>query len=245
MASDAIEVLAGDCTVKYVGDDLREERGAVVVLAKPDNTVLVHDRDGYGPVAWLTRADSLTWSTDGVGPTVEASKNDQRLQVTCHEEYGSGRYAASHAGQEAGTCPDCHGSLVYPGGRVTCLGCGVDYGIPRDATLGDEPCECGLPQMRVERGASFTVCVDRSCQSLDDVVRDRFNRQWSCPACDGDLLILRRRGLLAGCENYPTFDTGYTIPTGTVTDPCPECNLPVFTTPSGERCLDASCPGPA
>lgn len=244
MASDAIEVLAGDCTVTYDGDEHREERGAVVVLAKPDNTVLVHDRDGYGPVAWLTRADSISWTATGTGPTVEASKNGQRLAVTCHEEYGSGRYTASRAGQFAGPCPDCDGSLVHADGHVGCLECGAEYGIPRDATIVGDACDCGLPVMRVDRGAAFTVCVDRSCQSLDDAVRDRFDRQWSCPACDGDLLILRRRGLLAGCENYPECDTGFTIPTGTVTEACPECGLPVFATRSGERCLDASCAGP-
>lgn len=244
MASEAIEVLAGDCTVQYEGNETREERGAVVVIAKPDNTVLVHDRDGYGPVAWLTRADALTWSNASNGPTVEASKDGQRLTVTCHDEYGSGRYWTSRAGKHTGMCPNCDGPLVNPAGQVACLECDGDYPIPRDAAVLDDHCECGLPLMRVDRGEAFTLCIDRSCQSLDELVRERFDREWACPTCGGDLLVLRRRGLIAGCEHYPDCETGFAIPTGTITESCPACGLPVFATDSGQRCLDSTCRGP-
>lgn len=57
---DSIRVFAGDCTVSFEGSRDRTQRGRVVVVAKPDRTVLVHDAGGYQPVAWLTRADSLT-----------------------------------------------------------------------------------------------------------------------------------------------------------------------------------------
>lgn len=243
MGTDVIDVLAGDCTVRYEGEETRDERGAVVVIAKPDNTVLVHDQDGYGPIAWLTRADALTWAPDTPGPFLEAVADGQRLNVTCHTEYGSGRYPTSRAGQYVGVCPDCAGPLIHGSRHVQCLGCEDEYTVPSDAVLVDAVCECGLPRMRVERGAAFTLCVDRGCEPLDDLVRDRFDREWPCPTCGGDLVVLRRGGLIAGCENYPECETGFSIPSGTTDGPCSECSLPTFETPSGQRCLDATCTG--
>lgn len=98
--------------------------------------------------------------------------------------------------------------------------------------------------MRVERGAAFELCIDRTCESMDDAVRRRFDREWTCPDCGGDLRILRRGGLIAGCEQYPDCDTGFAIPTGVVTGTC-DCGLPLFDTPSGPRCLDATCDLPS
>ncbi|MUW15544.1 DUF91 domain-containing protein, partial [Halorubrum sp. CBA1125] len=56
---ERLRVLAGDCHVTERGDRSRAYRGRVVVLIKPDDTTLVHDADGYQPVAWLTRPDSV------------------------------------------------------------------------------------------------------------------------------------------------------------------------------------------
>ena len=94
--------------------------------------------------------------------------------------------------------------------------------------------------MRVERGSAFEVCLDRSCESLDERVRAAHDREWDCPDCGADLRILRRGGLIAGCERYPDCETGFAIPAGTVVDGC-DCGLPVFETASGRRCLDAGC----
>ena len=84
------------------------------------------------------------------------------------------------------------------------------------------------------------MCVDRGCESLDATVREAFDREWDCPDCDGDLRILRRGGLLAGCEHYPDCDVGFGLPRGIVDGTC-ECGLPVFETPTGRRCLDSGC----
>ena len=243
--SEVVRVLAGDCTVRFDGDDDREERGAVVVVAKPDNTVLVHDREGYRPVAWLTRADAVSVSPGPAGFALEAVRDGDRLYVTCHAEHGHATFPASRAGTPVGDCPDCGGALVRTAGAVACLSCDATYGIPRDATMLDERCaSCGLPRMRVARGAAFDLCIDRACESLDDRVTERFDRAWTCPACGGDLLVLRRGGLIAGCEGYPECETGFSIPAGTVDGACPECALPVFDTGGERRCLDATCPGP-
>ncbi|WP_323172631.1 DUF91 domain-containing protein [Natrialba sp. PRR66] len=244
MIDDAIRVLAGDCTVIAEADDRSEYRGRVTTIVKPDNTVLVHDIDGYQPVAWLTRADSV--SSDRAGDfTLVAKKDTQTLRIAAHEQDGFAHYPASAAGTPVGTCQNenCDGELVRSKG-VHCVDCGTRYGIPTDATIKDDQsyCDCGLPRMRVERGLAFDVCLDRNCESLDEAVREAFDREWDCPEsnCDGDLRILRRGGLIAGCEHYPECDTGFAMPAGVVDGEC-GCGLPTFETHGGTRCLDATC----
>ena len=238
MIDDSIHVLAGDCTVIVDGADRDEYRGRLTTIVKPDNTVLVHDVDGYQPVAWLTRADSVS-GDPADGFTLVARKDDQTLRIAAHDRDGFGQYPASAAGVPVGDCPACGGALVH-GSDVCCVDCGSRYPVPADATMLTDRCECGLPRMRVERGVAFRLCLDRSCESLDDAVREAFDREWACPNCDGALRILRRGGLIAGCENYPECDTGFAIPAGTVDGECP-CGLPTFDTPGGRRCLDATC----
>jgi DNA topoisomerase-1 len=251
---DGTRVMAGECTTRFEGTRDRVERGEVVVVCKPDNTVLVHDADGYQPVAWLTRAERITLE-DG---HLTATDGDQRLRVETHESYGDARYPTSPAGVPVGECPDCEGSLVRSNGAVRCLGCDARHSIPRDATVlsgvddgdasddgGDEGsdesiCDCGNLRMRVERGQVFEVCIDRDCESLDAAVQDAFDREWDCPNCDGELRVLRRGGLLAGCEHYPDCDTGWGIPAGVVVEEC-ACGLPVFETGGSRRCLDPGC----
>ncbi|EMA43945.1 endonuclease NucS domain-containing protein [Halobiforma nitratireducens] len=242
MIDDAIRILAGDCTVIAESGDQQEYRGRMTTVVKPDNTVLVHDTDGYQPVAWLTRADSVS-SDRSDGFTLVAKKDTQTLRIAAHDQDGFAHYPASVAGPVVGTCPDCSGALVRSNG-IHCVDCGDRYGIPSDATIRGEAsnCDCGLPRMRVERGLAFDVCLDRDCESLDDAVSDAFDREWSCPEsdCDGDLRILRRGGLIAGCEHYPDCDTGFAMPAGVVDGQC-RCGLPTFDTGSGTRCLDATC----
>jgi len=234
---DGTCVMAGECTTVFEGTREREQRGDVLVVVKPDNTVLVHDAAGYQPVAWLTRAESVTIDEG----TVTARDGDELLRVVTHEEHGSARYPASNAGVPVRDCPDCDGTLVRARSEVTCTGCDASYEIPSDAAVTGGRCgDCGLPTLRVERGRAFELCLDRDCDSLDDAVTAAFDREWDCPNCDGDLLILRRGGLLAGCEHYPDCDTGFSMPSGVVVGDC-DCGLPLFETAGGTRCLDSSC----
>jgi len=234
---DGLRVMAGECTTVFEGSREREQRGNVLVVVKPDNTVLVHDAEGYQPVAWLTRAESVAVD-DG---TVTARDGDELLRVVAHYEHGSARYPASSAGVPVADCPDCPGTLVRARSAVDCTACEASYGIPTDAEVTAGRCsDCGLPTFRVERGQSFECCLDRDCESMDDVVAAAFDRQWDCPNCDGDLLILRRGGLLAGCERYPDCDTGFALPAGVVVGEC-ACGLPLFETAGGRRCLDSAC----
>jgi DNA topoisomerase-1 len=247
MSEQTARMLAGDCTVRFEGQDdtTREERGAVLAIVKPDDTVLVHDREGYRPTAWLTRADGVSTRTNGDAAVIEATDGDQRLVVTCHDDHGFARHPVTGVGTPAGECPDCGGPLVRTATAVECLGCHDQYGIPRDASLRTDPCEtCGLPTMRVERGEAFAICVDRSCESLDDRVRDRFDGAWDCPACGSPLRILRRSGLIAGCDGYPDCETAFQVPHGVKDGACEECGLPAFRAGSGRQCLDATCAGP-
>jgi len=235
-----LRLLAGDCTVTFDdADDTRRERGNVLVVAKPDDTVLVHDARGYRPVAWLTRAEAVTCSRASP-PTVLAQDGDRRLHVRANEDAEFTRVPASHAGTPVGDCPDCAAPLVRARGGVACLDCDREHGLPGGATVLDERCDCGLPRLRVERGAAFEVCLDRTCDPLDDRVRERFDGEWVCPDCGGALRVLRRGGLIAGCEHYPDCETGFAVPRGVVEGTC-DCGLPVFETAGGRRCLDANC----
>jgi len=236
---DEVRVVAGECTATFDGRNEREHRGEVLAVVKPDNTVLVHDADGYQPVAWLTRAESVQF-VDG---RLDARDGDRRLRVEVHDEHGSARHPASPAGVPVGSCPnpEDEGTLVLASGAVQCLDCDDRYGVPRDAAVLDDACEdCGLPRMRVERGHEFTLCLDRNCESLDAAVKEAFDREWDCPECGSDLRLLRRGGLIVGCDRYPDCDTGFSLPTGVVDGDC-DCGLPTFETPAGRRCLDAAC----
>jgi DNA topoisomerase-1 len=233
-------VIAGDCTARFEGSRERTQRGRALVLVKPDNTVLVHDSDGYQPVAWLTRPPTLAVEHDPVA--VRARDGDQRLAVEVHDGTLS-RSPTSEAGVPVGACPDCGGALARTCGAVTCTDCTSRYAIPTDATVLEETCgDCGLPRMRVARGATFEVCVDRRCESLDAAVADRFDGIWACPDCEAPLHLKRRGGLLACCSAYPECDTAFALPDGVVAGAC-DCGLPRFETSRGGRCLDAKCTG--
>ncbi|WP_224267770.1 topoisomerase DNA-binding C4 zinc finger domain-containing protein [Haloprofundus salinisoli] len=241
--SEEMRLFAGDCTTTFEGTREQTQRGHVVALVKPDGTVLVHDADGYQPVAWLTRADSVTVEADDSGFAVTARTDDQTLRVVSNAATGRASYPTTPAGIPVGDCPDCGGALVRTGGDVRCLDCGASHSLPAGAAVLDETCDdCGLPLMRVERGTTFECCIDYSCESLDDLVREEFDREWSCPDCGSDLRVRRAGGgpLLAGCDDYPACDTAFTIPAGVVVDDC-DCGLPVFETARGRRCLDGTC----
>ncbi|WP_299335362.1 DUF91 domain-containing protein [Haloplanus sp.] len=235
---DAIRAFAGDCTVET---DDRTYRGRVVVLVKPDRTVLVHDTAGYQPVAWLTRADSVTVETGGPGFGLTARLDDRRLRVTA-DRIRKSVYRASRAGVPVGTHPESGGTLIRADGAVVDVDAGTRYPLVAGATVLESTClDCGLPRMRVDRGATFEVCLDRACESLDNAVRERFDREWTCPDCGDYLRLIRRDGrLLAGCDAHPDCETAFTIPAGLVVDDC-SCGLPVFETATGRRCLDGTC----
>jgi DNA topoisomerase-1 len=255
--TETATLYAGDATVVEDATDRHEYRGRVVVLAKPDGTVLVHDDAGYQPVAWLTRADAVTVTDDenGLRVTAHDERADDWLRVTGHDAHDrnargredaaaqgalSGQYPVSVAGEPVGDCPACDGALVDTGGAVACVHCDEAHGYPDDATLHGARCDCGLPRMRVERGAAIDCCVDRDCERLDDHVRDHLDHAFDCPTCDGDLVVQRERGLFLACEHRPGCDTAYYVPSGIHDGTC-DCGLPTFAVASGRRCLDATC----
>ena len=233
----SIRTIAGDCLVRFEGSRGRTVRGRVVVLVKPDDTVLVHDVDGYQPAAWLTRPESLSVTHDPL--RLLASDGEATLRVEAVGEVVVADHDATDAGTPVGTCR-CGGQLVRSGSDVACLGCAERFGLPDGASVTESTCGCGLPQFRIERGERFELCLDYECGSLLEAVRGRFDRNWACPNCGGDLRILRRGGLIAGCEEYPDCETGFAIPDGRVIGSC-DCRLPLFERPDGPRCLDTAC----
>lgn len=235
----SLRVIAGRCRTEYDhGDDTTVTQGRVLVVCKPDNTLLVHDAGGYQPVAWLTRPASLVVD----GDRVEATDGDQRLRVDVLESFGRGSYPTGEAGTPVGACPDCDGTLVRSGTRVHCATCGDSYGLPADATVAPEDrcADCDLPTVTLERGDRFRVCLDAACGSYVEQVRDAFDEAWDCPDCGSGLRVLRRGGLLLGCDAYPDCETSYSFPAGLATGTC-DCGLPVFETATGHRCLDSAC----
>ena len=234
---DATHVIAGTCTATFDGTGRdRRQHGEVLVIVKPDGTTLVHDAAGYQPVAWLTRPESVTVEPDAV----TAADGDQHLSVSIHDTHARGRYPTTDAGVPVGECP-CGGQFVRARGAVTCPECGDRYGLPTGAAVTDEHCsECGLPRLRAERGATFVVCLDWDCESLDERVRRAFDREWDCPDCGADLRVLRRGGLVLGCDRYPDCETAFAFPEGVHDGTC-ACGLPAFESSSGRRCLDATC----
>ncbi|MFB6110809.1 MAG: DUF91 domain-containing protein [Halodesulfurarchaeum sp.] len=234
---DPIQVIAGQCTVRHEGEETTESEGRVVVLVKPDGTVLVHDATGYQPARWLTRAESVQLSVSEGDFELRAQRDGADLRVS-----GTGvdvaAFPATAAGPRVGTCPDCGAGLVRAAGAVTCLGCGAAFALPRDATITDATCaDCGLPTISVRRGADLTVCLDRRCDPIDEAVRDRFDGEWECPTCGTALRITRNRTLEASCA---TCEAQYPIPYGTASGAC-ACGLPWFETDRGGRCLDPDC----
>jgi DNA topoisomerase-1 len=233
----SIRTIAGDCLVRFDGGRDRTVRGRVLVVTKPDNTVLVHDTDGYQPVAWLTRPESLSVTRDPLW--LVASNGDETLRIEAAGDVVITERDASAAGTPVGACR-CEGQLIRAGTDVVCLDCGVRFGLPSGSSTIEATCDCGLPLFRVERGERFELCLDRERGSLLDAVRESFDREWNCPNCDGELRILRRGGLIAGCERHPDCKTGFAIPDGRVVGSC-ECGLPMFETTGGRRCLDSGC----
>lgn len=233
----SIRTIAGDCLVHASGHRERTVRGRVFVVVKPDNTVLVHDVDGYQPVAWLTRPESLSITCDPLW--LVASDGAETLRIEAVGDVAVDHHDATVAGTPVGPCR-CGGTLVRSGTTVACLDCAERFGLPSGASMTDSTCDCGLPTFLVDRGERFELCLDYACGSLLDAVSDRFDREWDCPNCGGALRVLRRGGLIAGCERYPDCDTGFAIPDGTIGGSC-DCGLPLFETANSTRCLDSAC----
>ena len=261
--SSELRLFAGECTTTFEGTRSRTQHGYVGVLVKPDDTVLVHDADGYQPVAWLTRPDEAAVDCHGGGAvtgqdvanedgtvagdaafTITARTGDQKLTVESHGEGTVRTIPIGEAGVPVGDCvaSGCEGTLARTGGDVACVDCGERYGLPAGAAVLDRLCgDCGLPQIRVDRGEVFEVCLNYSCESLNDRIRERYDRAFDCPDCGSDLRIRVTDGRpFFGCDGYPDCETAFSIPAGLVVGMC-DCGLPIFETATGRRCLDGTC----
>jgi DNA topoisomerase-1 len=255
--TDAVRVLAGESTTTFFTNTdgawrpEREQHGRLVTVIKPDGTTLVHGASGYQPVAWLTRPEHVTVEREHGGrigdaadterTVVTAVDGDSRLRVRVAAAARE-THPTSASGTPVGTC-DCDGTLVRDPDGVACVACGARYGLPAGATVTEDQCpDCGLPQFRVERGRTFACCLDRACESLDRAVTAAFDREFDCPDCGEALRVLRKGGLLLGCDAYPDCTFSVPVPDGMMTGDC-DCGLPTYEPRSGggERCLAAGC----
>lgn len=237
-------VVAGDCRIEADMEDHRTYRGQVLVIAKPDDTVLVHDIEGYQPVAWLTRAERVVIDDDA--GTITAVDGDRWLRIQIVASLLDRRLPGTVVGTPVANCPDCGGRLIDAGDAVHCVSCRTRYGLPRDGVIVGSRCECGLPRMRIERGDAFELCIDRECDPMAEAIAERFDGTWRCPdeGCDGTLRVVRRRNLMLACDAYPDCEVAFQFPAGVIDGHC-GCGLPRFATAEGSRCLDRSCGAPA
>lgn len=236
----AFRFIAGECEIETTGPTDHTHRGQVVVLIKPDDTVLVHDISGYKPVAWMTRADTI--SADHEAGVLTAVDGDHWLRIEVLRGHLEHRVPGSYAGEPIGTCPECDGTLVEAAGTVHCVGCRARYGLPSGSMLTNAQCACGLPRMRVERGDVFDLCIDRECEPMETAIAERFDGTWECPesGCPGHLRIIRRGGLLAACDQYPECEAAFSLPAGMIDGHC-GCGLPRFAAGEDVQCLDTGC----
>lgn len=158
--TDQIRVFAGECTAEYKGACSRV-RGRVVVLIKPDDTVLVHDTEGYSPAVWLTQPGSL--DIDSGDPRITAVEGDQRLVVRFHELEARTAYAASVAGIPVGPASERAGAFVRRRGCVVDRTTGHRYALPMGGVVLGARCGCGLPLVRVECETE-PQCLDTDCE---------------------------------------------------------------------------------
>ncbi len=160
--TDQIRVYAGECTAEYDGPVDRTACGHVVALVKPDDTVLVHDRGGYSPAVWLTRATSVDIDHDGQ-PRITAVDGDQRLTVRFHHLDERGAYSVGIAGITVGPSDtaDRMGRYVRRRDSVVDVTTGDRYAIDRVATVLDRSCTCGLPLIRID--STGVRCLDPRC----------------------------------------------------------------------------------
>lgn len=245
--TEGIQVFSGECTTEFEGTVDQTRCGTLLVIVKPDNTVLVHDAVGYQPTAWLTRPEATT--VDRERGIIEAQEGDQRLCVRFHSLDCETRATGSLAGIPVGTTERGE-TLIRARETVIDLGTNEEYPLPRGATVLDEPCEsCGLPLVAVDRGEQFEICLDPACESLVDAVLT-FDRAWSCPSCGEDLRVRHqsesqpRSGFVVQCDSARTCETNYAFPSGFIVGTC-ACGLPQFETNGGVRCLHPDCEGTA
>lgn len=233
-------LVSGDCRIEVDLDEPITYRGHVLVVAKPDGTLLVHDTQGYQPVAWLTRADQVTMDADE--GTITAVDGDRWLRIQVISSILDRELPGTAAGIPVAECPACDGQLIEGDAAVHCINCRNEFGIPSDAVVLESRCTCGLPQMRIERGDVFDLCIDRTCQPMDEAIADRFDGMWACPDddCTGTMHVIRRRNLLVACAEYPDCDVAFRFPPGPIDGHC-GCGLPRFAVNGESRCLDGQC----
>lgn len=236
----AFRVIAGDCQIEVDVDESLTYRGQVLLIIKPDQTVLVHDIDGYQPVAWMTRAEQISHDPDT--GTITAVDGDRWLEITPVSTLIDRQLPGTSAGEPLADCPNCGGQLVHAHPHVHCVSCRNQYTLPATASIIDEQCSCGLPRMAIDHGDRFELCIDRNCEPMEEVIGAQFDGTWACPSdnCNGSLHVIRRRNLLLACDAYPDCDVAFRFPAGVIDGHC-GCGLPRFTEGNGSRCLDASC----
>ena len=127
---------------------------------------------------------------------------------------------------------------------IQCDHCKAEYKLPRKASITNEKCnKCGLPKARLPYVYDLLICIDRSCESMDEIIKNKFESEgWKCTECGSPLIVIRRKGLVVGCSNYyKGCKTAYKFPDGVIIGKCERCGLPKFKLKTKTRCLNSKC----
>jgi ssDNA-binding Zn-finger/Zn-ribbon topoisomerase 1 len=143
--------------------------------------------------------------------------------------------------RSVGRCKQCGGPLNRAESAITC-DCGALYKLPTGAELAESTCSCGLPKFRLKL-LGVDVCIDRHCESMDDVISKHFAASnFICPRCHGSLTIVRRKGIIVGCaQYYDGCKTAFLLPSNAAIVGRCKCGLPKLQLKTKTRCLDTAC----
>ncbi|MDD1721408.1 MAG: DEAD/DEAH box helicase [Euryarchaeota archaeon] len=185
--------------------------------------------------------------TSNTAPQVSRPRDPRLVESSIHSPAGNSvaksdlENDTNEPAATVGHCKRCGGSLRRVDNVITCQ-CGVIYKLPAGADLAHTTCSCGLPKFKLKL-LGVDVCVDRQCENMDDIIAAAFaNHKFTCPRCESSLTVVRRRGLIVGCERY--YDgckTAFLLPANaSITGRC-TCGLPRLQLKTKARCLDTTC----
>lgn len=84
---DNCYVISGPALMEYNGRVLKKFEGDMVLILKPDNSIIIHGLHGVKPVSYLARAQEI-WSRGSNGTfTIEAISGNDRLITTFRKIY--------------------------------------------------------------------------------------------------------------------------------------------------------------
>ena len=135
-------------------------------------------------------------------------------------------------GATAGRCEACGGQLRVRR-AVVCAGCGDRWSLPPGGAVERAG---GRPQLWLARGVAVRVPLTADRARRRGAIGEALDGRIDCPDCRATLRVVP--GPMLACA---VCSTAVRLPVGRFVGWC-ACGLPWLTTPTGDRCLDGTCP---